>query len=161
MADRRCGDCGLTKSTHVGTKILLRATRRRRRLGFCRRLSRVPHQSPDRLQVAGRYDEAGSLGWRNNPAVRTIPARDRGGLGGTIAPGAPGCKAGARAPAFLRRARWDDSCGSTVGRTRRCGGGTGRIARGPRSGQRMVPMKCGPWISKAAFIRPMGGGVSP
>ena len=42
----------------------------------------------------GRYDEAGSLGWRNNPAVRTIPARDRGGLGGTIAPGASSAQQG-------------------------------------------------------------------
>src|ERR1035437_3205558 len=50
---------------------------------------------------------------------------------------APGCTASTRAPAFLRRARWDGSCASTVGHAPRCGGGGGRIVRGQRSGERV------------------------
>ena len=70
----------------------------------------------------GVIAKSGCLGWRSNPAVRTIhrTRRRRFGWSGCTWPAAgvnaegrkscaPGCKASTRAPAFLRRARWDGS----------------------------------------------------
>src|ERR1035437_6281923 len=81
---------GLTQSSHTGTKTCLHSTRHRTGLAFCRGLSCVPHQSPDRLQVAAALSATwvGRVGGSIPPAT-AFTAGDGGGLGGALARGTP------------------------------------------------------------------------